>query len=88
MRRKIQQEVSRLKIKIKAMPETDCGDATGGIDTSDGGRRDRENCGGDDDAEETLKQRERPSGLAYKLRHAAARATVRRYIGRKADQLE
>eukprot|EP00873_Tetraselmis_striata_P012260 jgi/Tetstr1/432524/TSEL_021897.t1 len=32
--------------------------------------------------------RERPAGLSYKLREAATRATVRKFIGRKADHLE
>jgi hypothetical protein len=90
-RRKVEKEVSRLKGKIKAMFEADRGDATEELDSSGGGRCDVEDSSGDD-AEELphrmSQQRERPSGLSYKLRHAATRATVRRYVGRKADQLE
>jgi hypothetical protein len=78
------QELSRQKIRIKAILEADRGDATGGVDINDGGSNDKENNGGDDDAEETLHERELPSGLAYNLRHAATRETVRKYIGRKA----
>jgi hypothetical protein len=41
-----------------------------------------------DDAEELphrmSHQRESPSGLSYKFGHAATRATMRRYVGRKA----
>eukprot|EP00873_Tetraselmis_striata_P007185 jgi/Tetstr1/427449/TSEL_001749.t1 len=32
--------------------------------------------------------RERPAGLSYKVREATTRATVRTFIGRKAEQLE
>jgi ribosomal protein L35AE/L33A len=43
-----------------------------------------------DDVEELphrrSQQRERPNGLSYKLRRATARATARRYVGRKAEQ--
>jgi hypothetical protein len=36
-----------------------------------------------------LQYRERPTGLAYKLRHADTRATMQRYIiGYKANQLK
>jgi hypothetical protein len=67
--------------KVKAVLEADRGDATGGVDSNDGGRSDGETSGGDHDAEETLQQGERPSKLAYKLRYAATyiyRAKVNR----------
>jgi hypothetical protein len=83
--------VSQLKGKIKAMFEADREDATEELDSSGDGRCDVEDSNGDS-AEELpyrrSQQRERPSGLSYKLRHAATRATVRRYVGRRAGQLE
>jgi hypothetical protein len=88
-RRKVEKEVSRLKGKVKAMFEADREDATEELDSIGGGRCDVEDSNGDD-AEELPRRRsrERPSGLSYKLRHAATRAAVRRYVGRKAEQLE
>jgi hypothetical protein len=91
-RRKVEKEVSRLKGKIMAMLDADREDATEELDGARGGRCDVEDNDGDD-AEElphrmSQQQRERPSGLSYKLRHAATRATVRRYVGRKAKHLE
>jgi TolA-binding protein len=90
-RRKVEKEVSRLKGKIKAIFEADCEGATEELDSTGGGRCDVEDNSGDD-AEELphrrLYQRGRPSGLSYYLRHAATRATMRRYLKRKADELE
>jgi hypothetical protein len=63
----------------------------GEVDNNNACSSDGEN-NGDDDAEElphrSLKQREIPSGLAYKLRHTDTRAKVRRYIGRTAYRLK
>jgi viroplasmin and RNaseH domain-containing protein len=91
-RRKVIKLVSRLKWNIKAMFEADREDATEELDSTGGGRCDVEGSS-DDDAEElphrrSQQQRERPSGLPYKLRHAPTRAIVRRYVGRKAEQRE
>jgi hypothetical protein len=65
--------------------------ATEELDIIGGGHCDVDDSSGDD-AEEVLhrrlQQRERPSGLSYKLRHAATRATMRRYVKREADQME
>ena len=73
------------------MFEADREDATEELDNTGGGRCNVEDSSGDD-AEElphrrSQQQRERPSGLSYKLRHAANRATMRRYVRRK-DKLE
>jgi hypothetical protein len=78
-RRKVEKEVSRLNGKAKAMFEIGREDATEELDSTGGGRCDVEDsCG--DDAEELphrrSQQRERPSRLSYKLRHAATRAKV------------
>jgi hypothetical protein len=90
-RRKVEKEVSLLKGKIKAMFEADREDATEELDSTGGGRCDVEDSNGDDAGElphRMSQHRERPRGLSYRLRHAATRATVRRYVRRKCDRIE
>eukprot|EP00873_Tetraselmis_striata_P024501 jgi/Tetstr1/444765/TSEL_032613.t1 len=47
-----------------------------------------EGSGSDEEGGGQKPGRERPAGLSYKLREATTRATVRKFIGRKAEQLE
>ena len=94
-RKKIQQEAARLKRQILLKHNADRGGAPGNIANNSGSSSDVEDSGNSDDAEaephrrrRSHHQRQRPSGLSYKLRDTASRATVQRYIGRKAEQLE
>jgi hypothetical protein len=87
--------VARLKRKILLKHSDDRGGAPGNIANNSGSSSDVEDSGSSDDAEaephrrrRSHHQRQRSSGLSYKLRDAASRATVQRYIGRKASQLE
>eukprot|EP00873_Tetraselmis_striata_P019742 jgi/Tetstr1/440006/TSEL_028367.t1 len=47
-----------------------------------------EGSGSDEEGGGQKPGRERPVGLSYKLREATTRATVRKFIGRKAERLE
>eukprot|EP00873_Tetraselmis_striata_P041246 jgi/Tetstr1/461510/TSEL_006616.t1 len=79
LRRKCDKNVARLKAKIRLMFE------------SNGSQAESAGSEGSGSAEEGGGQkpgRERPAGLSYKLREATTRATVRKFIGRKAEQLE
>eukprot|EP00873_Tetraselmis_striata_P024684 jgi/Tetstr1/444948/TSEL_032766.t1 len=79
LRRKCDKNVARLKAKIRLMFESNgsqaesAGSEGGGSDEEGGGQK---------------PGRERPACLSYKLREATTRATVRKFIGRKAEQLE
>eukprot|EP00873_Tetraselmis_striata_P038221 jgi/Tetstr1/458485/TSEL_044891.t1 len=79
LRRKRDKKVARLKAKIRLMCESNgseaesAGSAGSSSDEEGGGQK---------------PGRERPASLSYKLREATTRATVRKFIGRKAEQLE
>eukprot|EP00873_Tetraselmis_striata_P026745 jgi/Tetstr1/447009/TSEL_034467.t1 len=47
-----------------------------------------EGSGSDEEGGGQKPKRERPAGLSYKLREVTTRATVRKFIGRKAEQLD
>eukprot|EP00873_Tetraselmis_striata_P007560 jgi/Tetstr1/427824/TSEL_001796.t1 len=79
LRRKRDKKVARLKAKTRLMFESNdseaesAGSEGSGSDEEGGGRK---------------PGRERPACMSYKLREAMTRATVRKFIGRKAEQLE
>jgi hypothetical protein len=92
-RSKTQREVARLKCKILAKHNADRGDAAGDFAKNSGSSSVVEGIGRSDDGEDephcrSRQQRKKPSGLSYKLRATASRATMYMYIGRKADQLK
>eukprot|EP00873_Tetraselmis_striata_P013873 jgi/Tetstr1/434137/TSEL_002461.t1 len=70
---------ARLKAKIRLMFESN------GSDAESAGS---EGSGSDEEGGGHKPGRERPAGLSYKLREATTRATVRKFICRKAEQLE
>eukprot|EP00873_Tetraselmis_striata_P006708 jgi/Tetstr1/426972/TSEL_017185.t1 len=79
LRRKHDKKVARLKAKIRLMCESN------GSEAKSAGN---EGSGSDEEGGGQKPGRERPAGLSYKLRAATTRATVRKFIGRKAEQLE
>eukprot|EP00873_Tetraselmis_striata_P019463 jgi/Tetstr1/439727/TSEL_028146.t1 len=72
-------KVARLKAKIRLMCESN------GSEVESVGS---EGSGNDEEGGGQKPGRERPAGLSYKMREATTRATVRKFIGRKAEQLE
>eukprot|EP00873_Tetraselmis_striata_P029185 jgi/Tetstr1/449449/TSEL_036544.t1 len=79
LRRKHDKKVARLKAKIRLMFESNGSEAE--FASSEGSGSDEEGGG-------QKPGRERPAGLSYKLREATTRATVRKFIDRKAEPLE
>eukprot|EP00873_Tetraselmis_striata_P028367 jgi/Tetstr1/448631/TSEL_035876.t1 len=79
LRRKRDKKVARLKAKIRLMFESNGNEAESA--GSEGNGSDEEGGG-------QKPGRERPAGLSYKPREATTGATVRKFIGRKAEQLE
>eukprot|EP00873_Tetraselmis_striata_P014031 jgi/Tetstr1/434295/TSEL_023402.t1 len=79
LRRKLDKNVARLKAKIRLMFESNGSEAE-----STGS----EGIGNDEEGGGQKPGRERPAGMSYKLREATIRATMRKFIGRKAEQLE
>eukprot|EP00873_Tetraselmis_striata_P036647 jgi/Tetstr1/456911/TSEL_043581.t1 len=79
LRRKRDKKVARLKAKIRLMCESN------GSEAESAGN---EGSGSDEEGGGQKPGRERAAGLSYKLREATTRATVRKFIGRKAEQLE
>eukprot|EP00873_Tetraselmis_striata_P032858 jgi/Tetstr1/453122/TSEL_040145.t1 len=79
LRRKRDKKVARLKAKIRLLCESN------GSEAESAGS---EGIGSDEEGGGQKPGRERPAGLSYKLREATTRATVRKFIGRKAEQLE
>eukprot|EP00873_Tetraselmis_striata_P010894 jgi/Tetstr1/431158/TSEL_020870.t1 len=79
LRRKRDKKVMRLKAKIRLMFEPN------GSEAESAGS---EGSGSDEEGGGQKPGRERPASLSYKLREATTRATVRTFIGRKAEQLE
>eukprot|EP00873_Tetraselmis_striata_P042451 jgi/Tetstr1/462715/TSEL_007679.t1 len=79
LRRKRYKKVARLKAKIRLMFESN------GSEAESAGS---EGSGSDEEGGGHKPGRERPAGLSYKMREATIGATVRKFIGRKAEQLE
>eukprot|EP00873_Tetraselmis_striata_P041695 jgi/Tetstr1/461959/TSEL_000614.t1 len=79
LRRKRDKKAVRLKANIRLMFESN------GSEADSAGS---EGSGSDEEVGGQKPGRERPAGLSYKLREATTRATVRKFIGRKAEQLE
>eukprot|EP00873_Tetraselmis_striata_P015649 jgi/Tetstr1/435913/TSEL_024799.t1 len=79
LRRKSDKKGARLKAKIRLMCESNGSEAESA--GSEGSSSDEKGGG-------QKPGRERPAGLSYKLREATTRATVRKFIGRNAEQLE
>eukprot|EP00873_Tetraselmis_striata_P029503 jgi/Tetstr1/449767/TSEL_036832.t1 len=79
LRRKRDKKAARLKAKIQLMFESN------GSEAESAGS---EGSGSGEEVGSQKPGRERPAGLSYKLREATTRATVRKVIGRKAEQLE
>eukprot|EP00873_Tetraselmis_striata_P019341 jgi/Tetstr1/439605/TSEL_028029.t1 len=79
LRRKRDKKVARPEANIRLMFESNGSDAESVGNEGSGSNEER---GGHKPG------RERPAGLSYKLREATIRATVRKLIGRKAEQLE
>eukprot|EP00873_Tetraselmis_striata_P039091 jgi/Tetstr1/459355/TSEL_000424.t1 len=79
LRRKLDKKGARLKTKIRLMFESNGSEAE-----SIGS----EGIGNDEEGGGQKPGRERPAGMSYKLREATIRATMRKFIGRKAEQLE
>eukprot|EP00873_Tetraselmis_striata_P003671 jgi/Tetstr1/423935/TSEL_001417.t1 len=79
LRRKRDKMVARLKAKIRLRFESN------GSEAESAGS---EGSGSDEEGGSQKPGRERPAGLSYKLRETTTRATVRKFIGRKAKQLK
>eukprot|EP00873_Tetraselmis_striata_P039004 jgi/Tetstr1/459268/TSEL_004668.t1 len=79
LRRKRDKKVARLKAKIRLICESN------GSKAESAGS---EGSGSDEEGGGLKPGKERPAGLSYKLREAMTRATVRKFIGRNAEQLE
>eukprot|EP00873_Tetraselmis_striata_P035634 jgi/Tetstr1/455898/TSEL_004082.t1 len=80
LRRKRDKKVARLKAKIRLMFESNGSEAE--LAGSEGSGSDKEGGG-------QTPGRERPAGMSKKLRReATTRATLRKFIGRKAEHLE
>eukprot|EP00873_Tetraselmis_striata_P043013 jgi/Tetstr1/463277/TSEL_008202.t1 len=79
LRRKRDKKVARLKAKRRLMFESN------GSEAESAGSEGR---GSDEEGGGQKPGRERPAGMSYKLLEATTRATVRKFIGRKAEQLE
>eukprot|EP00873_Tetraselmis_striata_P018541 jgi/Tetstr1/438805/TSEL_027314.t1 len=79
LRRKRDKKVARLKAKVRLMFESN------GSEAESGGS---EGIGSGEEGGGQKPGRERPACLSYKPREATTRGTVRKFIGRKAEQLE
>eukprot|EP00873_Tetraselmis_striata_P005586 jgi/Tetstr1/425850/TSEL_016227.t1 len=79
LRGKRDKKVARLKANIRLMFESN------GSEAESAGS---EGSGSDEEGGGQKPGRERPAGLSYKLQEATTRETARKFIGRKAEQLE